>query len=112
MWTKGTVHTYEQYPLVTVASALVAARCPIYIDPSFIFRVESVLQVSFNHNRTVAQRCPRVLSTPPSNDIKFAHLKFLFIHRLRIRIDICDRADLATYGVGLVIALAIRVCSS
>jgi hypothetical protein len=37
----------------------------------------------------------RVIQTPPSSDIKNAHLKFLFVHRLRTEIDLRDQADFA-----------------
>jgi hypothetical protein len=36
-----------------------------------------------------------VIQTPPSSDIKIAHLRFLFVLRLRIGIDLRDQADLA-----------------
>jgi hypothetical protein len=38
----------------------------------------------------------RVLQTPPSSDIKIAHLKFLFVLRLSTGIDLRDQADLAS----------------
>jgi hypothetical protein len=37
----------------------------------------------------------RVIQTPPSSDIKIAHLRFLFVLRLRTGIDLRDQADLA-----------------
>jgi hypothetical protein len=37
----------------------------------------------------------RVIQTPPSSDIKIAHLKFLFVHRFCTGIDLCDQADFA-----------------
>jgi hypothetical protein len=39
-------------------------------------------------------RC-RVIQTPPSSDIKIACLRFLFVLRLRTRIELRDQADLA-----------------
>jgi hypothetical protein len=36
-----------------------------------------------------------VIQTPPSSDIKIAHLRFLFVLRLHTGIDLCDQADLA-----------------
>jgi hypothetical protein len=37
----------------------------------------------------------RVIQTPPSSDIKIVRLRFLFVLRLRTRIDLCDQVDLA-----------------
>jgi hypothetical protein len=39
------------------------------------------------------RRC--VIQTPPSSDIKIVHLRFSFVVRLLIGIDLRDQADLA-----------------
>jgi hypothetical protein len=56
----------------------------------------SELTSSFSYTRTHTNMCcPLWFKTPPSSDIKIARLRFLFVLRLRTRIDLHDQADLA-----------------
>jgi hypothetical protein len=86
----------------TRGGAPLLAAPPIGDAPPLLVRVLYLLQLefcftsSFSYTRNNTNMCcPLWFRTPPSSDIKIAHLKFLFVLRLRTKIDLRDLADLA-----------------
>jgi hypothetical protein len=82
-------------PPLLAAPPLGAAH-PLLVRVLYLLQLEFCFTSSFSYTRTRTNTCcPLWFRTPPSSDTKIAHLKFLFVLRLRTGIDLRDQADLA-----------------
>jgi hypothetical protein len=78
-----------------VAPPLGAAP-PLLVSVLYLLELEFCFISSFSYTRACTNTCRSLwFRTPPSSDIKIAHLKFLFFLRLPTGIDLRDQADLA-----------------